>query len=166
MIMDVANRRPDRHWVLVGLPGTGISRSLENLKEKANVHVLGHRDYSTLPDYLRGIDVATIPCRLNEYTKSMFPMKFFEYLAAGKPVVITPLDALMEYTDACVAASTAEEFCEAIERILAGDGPDTETCVRLAGEHTWDTRLDVMLDVMEQAWLSKERENVKTTGDA
>jgi glycosyltransferase involved in cell wall biosynthesis len=166
LILDVADRRPDWHWVLVGLPGAGISHSLGKLMEKANVHVLGHRDYSALPDYLRGIDVATIPCKLNEYTRSMFPMKFFEYLAAGKPVVITPLDALMDYADACVTAATAEEFCEAIERILAGERPDKEMCARLAAEHTWDTRLDVMLHVMEQSWLSKERDKGKTAGDA
>ena len=155
LILAIADRKPEWHWVLVGPLGTGDSLSLNKQLGKTNVHLLGHRDYSTLPDYLRGIDVATIPCKLNEYTRSMFPMKFFEYLAAGKPVVTTPLDALMEYSDVCIVAGNAEEFCDAIDRILAGHAPDREACMAMARAHTWDTRLDAMLHVMEQAWLSK-----------
>jgi glycosyltransferase involved in cell wall biosynthesis len=155
LILEVARQKPDWHWVFVGPVGSSDPSALRNGLDRTNVHFLGYRPYEQLPDYLRGFDVATIPCKLNEYTKSMFPMKFFEYLAAGKPVVTTPLDALTEYTDACCVASTADEFCRAVQRILAGDPPSRELGLHVAMEHTWDTRLDAMMRILEQSWSQK-----------
>ncbi|HTY22619.1 MAG TPA: glycosyltransferase, partial [Desulfomonilaceae bacterium] len=123
-----------------------------------NVHLLGHRDYETLPDYMRGFDVAVLPCRINTYTRSMFPLKFFEYLAAGKPVVSTPLEALEDYWQAFKAADSVESFCGAIEEILAGDRLNADFCLTLAGEHTWDNRLDSMLNVLEEIWRSRTQD--------
>ena len=67
---------------------------LAELMGLRNVHLLGPRPYGQLPSYLRGFDLALLPCPMNAYTRSMFQMKFFEYLAAGLPVVATDLPAL------------------------------------------------------------------------
>ena len=64
------------------------------LGREPNVHLLGLRAYDALPDVLRGADAALIPYSLNELTASIFPMKVYEYLAAGLPVVATPLPSL------------------------------------------------------------------------
>ena len=163
LILEVATRRPEWHWVFVGPLGTADSASLNERLERDNVHLLGHRPYERLPDYLRGFDVATIPCKLNEYTKSMFPMKFFEYLAAGKPVVTTPLDALAEYGHACFTAWTADEFCRAVERILAGDPPPRDVGEQVSRVHTWDKRLDEMMRVLESSWSQDIPRKSRTT---
>jgi glycosyltransferase involved in cell wall biosynthesis len=155
LIVEVVNREPHWHWVFVGPLGTGESASLLKELEKPNVHLMGLRDYLTLPDYLRGMDVTVIPCKLNEYTRSMFPMKFFEYLAAGKPVVTTPLDALVEYSEVCEVADSPEDFLEAIRCILASARPDEGAGIRVAKEHTWETRLDAMLGVLEKTSLTR-----------
>ena len=126
-----------------GQPGADVAAL-----KKPNIHLLGPRDYRALPDYLRGFDVAALPCPINEYTRGMFPMKFFEYLSAGRPVVATPLDALGDYREACCTVRSAEEFVAAVERILSGAGPDAGLCLRLARRHTWDWRLDEMLKVL------------------
>ncbi len=62
------------------------------------MHLLGTRAYDELPAVLRGADAALIPYALNELTASIFPMKVYEYLAAGLPVVATPLPALADVT--------------------------------------------------------------------
>jgi glycosyltransferase involved in cell wall biosynthesis len=71
-----------------------------------------------LPDYLRGFDVALLPCPLNDYTRSMFPMKFFEYLAAGVPVVATDLPALCEYRHLARLCVTRRDFLVAVDELL------------------------------------------------
>ncbi len=68
LVLSVAEQRPDWHWVFVGPPGNGESLSGITALQRPNVHFLGHRPYEALPDYLRGIDVAVLPCKMNQYT--------------------------------------------------------------------------------------------------
>ena len=90
MINSVANTHPEWSFVFVGEIGEGDPATDPSIfKGATNIHFLGGRPYSSLPAYLKGMDVVLLPNRINDYTKSMFPMKFFEYLAAGKPVVAT-----------------------------------------------------------------------------
>ena len=103
-----------------------------------------------MPDYLRGLDLTVLPCPINDYTRSMFPLKFFEYLAAGKTVVATKLDALAGYANVCKLCDSPEQFTEAIEQTLSGNVPDRELCLELARKHTWQHRLDQMLAIIEQ----------------
>jgi glycosyltransferase involved in cell wall biosynthesis len=149
LVMGVAEKRPDWHWVLVGPPGGAEPESITVALQRPNVHFLGHRPYQVLPDYLRGIDVAVLPCKINQYTRSMFPIKFFEYLAAGKPVVATSLPALQDYSGSYVRADSVEEFCQAVKMVLSGHRPDEQLCSQLAERHTWDSRLDQMLEIID-----------------
>lgn len=73
---------PEGSLLMVGPVGAGIDVS--GLNNLPNVHLLGHRDRQLLPRYLRGFDVCLNPFRLSELTKP--PLKFYEYLASGKPI--------------------------------------------------------------------------------
>ena len=99
LIAAVADARPDWHWVLIGQLGEGQPGTSAAKLRRPNIHLLGPRPYDALPGYLRGFDVAVLPCPLNAYTRAMSPMKFFEYLAAGRPIVATPVDGIMEYRE-------------------------------------------------------------------
>jgi glycosyltransferase involved in cell wall biosynthesis len=159
LISAVAEERREWNWVLIGQVGEGQpTTSVDKLKKK-NIHILGQRDYRVLPSYLRGFDVAALPCQRNDYTHSMFPMKFFEYLAAGKPVVATPLDALSDYSHAFYVADSAQEFIEAVDKCLMGRVPDKFTCLELARSHTWGQRLRAMVKLLEESWNAKNRMN-------
>ena len=152
LIAYVAKLRNDWHWVLIGEVGEGKpNTSIEKLK-MPNIHLLGPKGYNTLPDYLRGVDIATIPSCLNDYTASMFPMKFFEYLSAGKPVVASNLPALKDYADVCVLAQTPGDFIQAIANILNGKLPDINRCLKVAQEHTWERRLRWMESLLIKRW--------------
>jgi len=151
LVARMAAMRPDWHWVFIGQVGEGQPGADATALRRPNIHLLGPRPYRVLPEYLRGFDVAALPCALNDYTRSMFPLKFFEYLAAGRPVVTTPLEALREYSDACLVAGSAEGFVAAVERVLAGEGPDTAVGLGLARRHTWRRRLDEMLRLLNAA---------------
>jgi glycosyltransferase involved in cell wall biosynthesis len=149
MVIQIAQQRPDWHWVFIGEAREGQRAAvIQELGRLSNVHFLGYRDYQGLPEYLSGFDIATLPMLINQYTVSMFPMKFFEYLAAGRPVIATKLPALEEYREACRFVSSAQEFIEVAERILKGDAPDSLSCDRVARKHTWEWRTQEMLSIM------------------
>ena len=147
-IRHAARRRTDWNFALIGPvgmadPGTEVGA----LKALPNVHLLGHRPYGELPRYLKGVDVAVIPYRINDYTQSVFPIKFFEFLATGKPVVISNLPALKEFYDAVEVATNAEEFVALCEVSLSGD--DEESALRrieLAARHSWPERVRKLME--------------------
>ena len=156
LIYDVASNKPDWHWVLMGDEREGQhSPWVEKLRAMSNVHFLGHRSYEELPYLLRGIDVGTLPTLLNDYTRSMFPMKFYEYLAAGVPVVTTPLDFTQILHPCLKVGADVETFCEAIEAQLKR-GKLTENEARIAvGDNTWVSRLMKMIEVLLQSTVKE-----------
>jgi glycosyltransferase involved in cell wall biosynthesis len=139
----VARARPDWSIALVGPVGAGDPRTdISPLRRLPNVHLLGSRPYSALPEVLRGADAALVPYAINDLTRSVFPMKVFEYLAAGLPVVTTPLPALAG-TDGVAVAADAPSMIAAVERALAEDGPERRRARSAAvRDNSWDARLD------------------------
>jgi glycosyltransferase involved in cell wall biosynthesis len=146
LIAYAAARHPDWHFIFIGDEREGQqSAVLARLRTRTNVHLLGWRPYEQLPNYLRGIDVALLPQQINNYTRAMFPMKYFEYLAAGRPVVATKLPALAEFTTLHRQASDPDTFVDAVACALANPAviPLDHPALRT---HTWDACLDVMLE--------------------
>jgi glycosyltransferase involved in cell wall biosynthesis len=143
LLAGVARARPDWSIALVGPVGAGDPRTdISALERLPNVHLLGARPYVALPEVLRGADVALVPYAINDLTRSVFPMKVYEYLAAGLPVVTTALPALAEITGVVVAAD-APATVAAVERALAEDGPAARRARSAAvRENSWDARLE------------------------
>jgi glycosyltransferase involved in cell wall biosynthesis len=92
---------------------------LRPLQGLPNVHVFGRRPYSALPEYCRGFDVGLIPFRVNALTLRVNPLKLREYLAAGLPVVSTPLPEVARYDGLVRLASGPSAFIDGIEAALA-----------------------------------------------
>ena len=88
LIREAAELKPDWHFVLIG-PVIKIDPA--TLPKNSNIHYLGPKEYSELPTYLAGWDIALIPFAINESTKFISPTKTPEYLADGKPVISTPI---------------------------------------------------------------------------
>ncbi len=119
LIRQVADARPQWHFVLIG-PIVKIDPA--TLPKNANIHYPGGKKYDELPQYLSGWDIALIPFAINESTKFISPTKTPEYLAAGKPVISTPItDVINPYGEENLVhiAATAKEFIAAAEKILA-----------------------------------------------
>ena len=159
LIKHIATTRNNWHWVLIGSVGEGDPKTSIKKLGMPNIHFLGLKDYKVLPDYLRGIDIAAIPYDINAYTTSVFPMKFFEYLAAGIPVVTTKLPALEDFKEACIIADSQKSFISAIEDILKGKMPNKESCLNLARKNTWELRTTQMLGLISNKWKAKYNED-------
>lgn len=147
LVEEIAGNRPEWNWVVLGDEPEGqCSLVIARLRKVPNVHFLGYKPYEMLPDYLRGFSVAVLPCLLNEYTRSMFPMKFFEYLAGGAPVVTTALEFTRTPYLGSLVAETPAAFLEAIGRQLARGRLSPTEAAAAVGDNTWEARLGKMLD--------------------
>lgn len=149
LITKMARQHPEWSIVLIGKIGEGERNTdVSVLRAHSNIHLLGPREYEKLPSYLKGLDVAILPCQLNDYTKAMFPMKFFEYLAAGRPVVSTNLHALQDYGHVARLAQDANEFIEGVAAALRGEGATLDDRLKAAREQTYEKRTQKMLELI------------------
>ena len=149
LICAVAAARPAWSLDLIGSVGEGDPWTDAGMLSRfTNIHLLGPRPYQSLPAYLKGFDVALLPNTLNEYTANMFPMKFFEYLAAGKPVVSVALDAVRDYADTVCVATSVHAFIAGIEDALQGAAAPLAARLSLARKHTYQQRTARMLELI------------------
>lgn len=150
LVLEVARRRPDWSIVLIGKAGEGDPwTDTRPLAEAPNVHLMGPRPYGELPGYLKGMDVAILPSAVNAYTEAMFPMKFFEYLAAGRPVVGVELPALLPFRGVVALARSADDFVAAVEGALADPERELDERLRVARMHTYEARTKAMLALID-----------------
>jgi glycosyltransferase involved in cell wall biosynthesis len=149
LICEIAQSRPQWHWVLVGKVGEGQpGTKVDNLYKYKNIHLLGPRNYDDLPNYLAHFDVCIIPAPLNDYTHSMFPMKFYEFMAAGKPIVASKIDSLKEVSEIHYSYQSQVDFLKCVESALNRGIKNPEKCDKYAKENTWEKRLDKMLELL------------------
>ncbi|MEG3155976.1 UDP-galactopyranose mutase [Sphingomonas sp. RB1R13] len=138
LIAAVADARPD--WLLV-MVGPVVKISEDELPRRDNIHWLGGRSYNELPAYLGGWDVALMPFAINAATRFISPTKTPEYLAAGVPVVSTPIRDVKRHYERIAGvriAGTAEQFIAGCEAQLA---------LRKSGDR-WLAEVDGLLSTM------------------
>lgn len=138
LIEYLASRHPEWSIVLIGK----ILVDVSGLKKYANIHLLGRREHSQLPNYCKGFAVGIIPYLLNERLLHVNPIKLREYLSAGLPVVSTCLPETQRYPGLCVAAKNPAEFEAAVAEALATDTPQLRRARSDAmREETWEHRV-------------------------
>jgi glycosyltransferase involved in cell wall biosynthesis len=135
LIEEIANRRPDWHWVFIGL------RSNLTRIDAPNVHFLGPQKYADLPKFLRHVDVCVLPWRQDSaFINYGSAIKVREYLATGKPVVISPI---FEYRDTPGVRTflSVDEFILAVEDALHNDTEHDRSLRQSQVRNcTWDVR--------------------------
>jgi glycosyltransferase involved in cell wall biosynthesis len=147
----VARARPEWTLLLIGPARAETQAALEALCARPNVRWLGAKDYDELPRYVAAFDVGIIPYLENDYTRSCFPLKTYEYLAAGKAVVASGLPALAEMEPDVVVAEGADAFFAAVEQALERrSDEDRERRMAIAARNTWETRAATLLDLVAQ----------------
>ena len=145
LIERVAKLRPDWHWVFIG----GKSNVLR--LSGPNMHFLGPKPYSELPRYYRHIDVCVLPWdQHNVFTSYGSAIKVREYLATGKPVVISPLYEYL-HTPGVRIYRTTEEFIAMVAEALACDTPRQRQLRQDAvRDCTWDVRAGEVASLFRQ----------------
>jgi glycosyltransferase involved in cell wall biosynthesis len=153
LLEGIAAARPDWHYVVLG-PVVKIDPA--RLPRRPNIHYLGQKAYDDLPSYLAGWDAAILPFARNESTRFISPTKTPEYLAAGRPVVSTPIaDVVRPYGNAGLVhiAEGPGEFVEALAAAMR-QGADSAWLQQvdefLAG-NSWDRTWRMMRSAMARA---------------
>jgi glycosyltransferase involved in cell wall biosynthesis len=122
LVRAVADLKPEWHFVMIG---PVVKIDLKTLPQRPNIHWLGGKDYRDLPRYLARWDIGLMPFAINESTRFISPTKTPEFLAAGVPVVSTPvIDVVRSYGDQGLVdiARTPAELVRKAQAVLARRG--------------------------------------------
>jgi glycosyltransferase involved in cell wall biosynthesis len=145
LIRALAEAHPTGSIVLVGPVQAGVE-----VPRLSNVHLLGHRPYDVLPAYVQAFDVGLIPYVLNDWTRSVDPLKLLEYLAAGIPVVSTAIPEVEKYADAiCIGADTISFLACVAEALEGSRAAKAERGQSVARAHTWARRAEQLMQIVQ-----------------
>lgn len=152
LIKRASLERPDWNWIFIGNKSRGLE--IEGLP---NVHFLPPVTYDELPRYAAGFDVCVLPWNTEvPFTSYGSAIKVREYLASGKPVVISPLPEYESMREVLRIGRSREQFLELVDEALREQGTELaqrrQSAVR-AG--TWDARAEWVSDLIEQALASQ-----------
>ncbi len=153
----LASADPGWHIVLIGPVKSGQVDEAR-LRRWPNVHLLGEKPRSLLPAYLKGMAVALVPYKANELTRNIFPLKLFEYLAAGLPVVVGGLPELRRFAGTIGVADGLEDYPRLVRAAIEDDSSEERAArVALAAANTWDHRVEDISRLVEQALVRSGR---------
>ena len=135
LLIYLAKKRSDCNFILIGIILDSIKKKL---KKYSNIYILGEKKYAVLPSYLHYFDVATIYFKNNDLIKSTNPIKAYEYLAAGKPIVSTYVQELKGFPYTFLSSSK-EEFLTNLNETLESK-PNILRINNFLKNHTWKAR--------------------------
>lgn len=117
------------------------------------MRLLGEQPYETIPTLLARFDVACIPFELTPLIEATDPVKLYEYMAAGKPVVASRLPELEAHASRVALVDTPEAFTEAVARELENDSNEERRArATFAADNTWARRADVLVGALEDTF--------------
>jgi glycosyltransferase involved in cell wall biosynthesis len=139
--------RPSWTMILIGRVRREVAKELSHFR---NVQLLGEKLYWELPRLLQRFDVCIIPFKKKELINATDPVKFYEMMAAGKPIVASEIPELLGYQNLCYIARSKEEFVEKIQIASKENDPALRAKrVEFAKANTWEIRYLSLRDRME-----------------
>lgn len=153
LLKNVFERQVNWNLILIGEEREGQNSKIFNqLIGMNNVHYVGYRNYQDLPEYLQSMDVALLPTLKNQYTKHMFPMKYFEYIASGLRIASTSLEFIdSNHGDEIEVGDTVDDYIKAIALQLERGKIDSSVARQIVADNTWEDRLNSMLEMIKNA---------------
>jgi teichuronic acid biosynthesis glycosyltransferase TuaH len=143
---------PDKTFVFAGAISTDWPAP-DWFYQVPNLVLLGRQPFDQMPAIVKGFDVAIIPFKEDHVSRTIFPLKLFEYLGAGRAVVSSNFNPdLAEYTRGTVFfCKDAAAFSAAIDQAIAQDGPEAlKARLEVAAENTWEARIDQLTRLINE----------------
>lgn len=154
LVRNLVQMMPEFQFLFVGrIPGEQVEKELSKFP---NVLFTGGRRPEEVPFYLKEVDVAIIPYLKNELTRGVYPLKINEYLAAGKPVVMTDFAKIDEVKDLVRVAETREQFFDMVLEELYNDN-DIKRKERMAfaEKNSWEQKAEEFSEAVEKMRIKK-----------
>jgi UDP-galactopyranose mutase len=150
LLVEVAERLAEWTFLIAGPVVERRARRL--LASTPNLELLGTVPHARIPSLIARARVCLMPYRRSEVTETLFPIKLVEYLAAGRPVVSSPIRIAREFSDVVATAADPDEFATAIERCAVSDSPEARAGRQArAAPYSWDARIDQMETTLQEA---------------
>lgn len=158
ILQEVVELNEDKSFVFAG----PISDEYipDAFKKNKNVFFIGRIPFNDMPSVIKGFDVCIIPFKKDQFSSTIFPLKLFEYLGAGRPVVSTNFNIdLEEFTKGTVPFSaTSLEFSNHLNEAISIDTESKkDKRLEIAQENTWENRLDTFSQIINDFYQRKER---------
>jgi glycosyltransferase involved in cell wall biosynthesis len=157
LLAEIARRRGEWQFVLIGDADSNVN--IGRFAEAGNMHFLGRKSYEQLPAYCRHLDVGLIPFKLNELTHAVNPIKLREYLAAGLPVVSTPLPEVKLYDKLVHLAEGPDAFETACAAALATDPAGRTALHESMASETWPAKVERMAERLDEPNHNRKADN-------
>jgi glycosyltransferase involved in cell wall biosynthesis len=152
LIAFIAETFPRYSFLFVG----PVSVSVDRLRKYDNIHFLGRKPYEELPRYLAGIDVCINPYVLDDIASGCSPLKLYEYIAAGKPVVSVRMPEAEKFEGLVEIADSYEQFATKIRMLVSKDEKWKRNLAdrswKESQNHTWDKRFEQTVKVLEECF--------------
>lgn len=152
LIRKVAEAHSDKEVVLCGPIWRRVKPELrKKLGKIKNIRITGRIKFEDAPSYINNFAVAIIPHKINSFVKTMNPMKMYDYLACGKPVVSTPGAGTSMFKEHIYIAKNQQEFIKYIDQAIAENSAAREQARRTAVRpHSWRARTEKMMQHIQQ----------------
>lgn len=156
LVTQVAGLMTRGSIVLIG-PSHLDSSQADSLLRTGRVHFVGAVPYREVPEYMRAFDVCMVPHVVSAFTESLNPIKLWEYLAAGKPIVSTDIAGFRDFPQHVSIAKTALEFLKACESALHESHEKPSSRRDEAAKHGWTSRVELVEEVIGRVLSNRSR---------
>jgi glycosyltransferase involved in cell wall biosynthesis len=156
LICSLIDARPDLHWVFIGHwqdDHSELESVRQWLERRDNVHLTGRVPAPRLAEFPAHFDAAIMPYRVDGYTQYIYPLKLHEYLAAGTPIVGSPVRTLREFGSVLELAEGRDEWSMALDRALSPRSREASAVAArksIAKHHDWGLLADRISELIEQ----------------
>lgn len=163
MLKELAQENPE--WSLVFLGKVRVFAQVEawqTLRAMPNVHQLGPVQWSQVPHYVKGFQVGLMPYVQDRHAEYISPMKLYDYLAAGLPIVSVDIPAAREFRQHIHLFTSARDFARAVRAALADTAPERRQARRnLAAPHSWEARAEQISALIQAQLAAKSTHSSK-----
>lgn len=150
LLAEIAQKRPQWQIVMIGPVAVNISV----LKSFKNIHFLGRKDYDLLPDYLSHCNVALNPYKVDGVAEGCSPLKLYEYLAAGLPVVSTEMPEARKFESVVKVAKDYNEYIMFLDELLNTNADKfnniKQKAINISQSHSWENRFKQVETVLQE----------------
>ncbi len=144
-------RMPECHFLIIGtVKDRSVRERIDSWDRYDNFTCLGGRPHGEIPLYLRHCAAGIIPFRLTPLTHAINPIKYYEYLACGLPVVASEMHELLALKGPLHTYDSPAGFCRILGEAMARKGADSPRLIDFARSHTWERRFQSAREILKE----------------